>query len=43
MENSGMYAVFKRLGFALSVDADEVRAELDLRQPAFAHARSAEA
>jgi acetyltransferase len=29
-ENHGMCAVFRRLGFALSIDGDEVRAELDV-------------
>jgi hypothetical protein len=28
----GMSAVFKRLGFTLSIGADEVRAEFDLRK-----------
>ena len=31
-DNYGMCAVFKRLGFALSIEDDEVRAELDVRQ-----------
>ena len=32
-DNLGMCAVFRRLGFALSVDGEDVRAELDVRQP----------
>jgi hypothetical protein len=32
-DNHGMCAVFRRLGFELSVDGDEVRAELDVRRP----------
>ena len=31
-DNHGMCGVFKRLGFALSIDGDEVRAELNIRQ-----------
>ena len=30
-DNHGMCAVFKRLGFVLSIDGDEVQAELDVR------------
>jgi acetyltransferase len=32
-DNHGMCAVFSRLGFALSIDGDEVRAELDIQRP----------
>jgi GNAT superfamily N-acetyltransferase len=32
-DNHGMCTVFRRLGFALTIDGDEVRAELDVRQP----------
>ncbi len=31
-DNHGMCALFRRLGFALSIDGDEVRVELDVRQ-----------
>jgi acetyltransferase len=33
-DNHGMCRVFSRLGFALSMDGDEVRVELDLRDDA---------
>ena len=32
-DNRGMCAVFRRLGFALSIDGNKVRAELDVRRP----------
>jgi acetyltransferase len=32
VDNHGMCAVFRRLGFALSIDGDEVQAELDVRR-----------
>jgi GNAT superfamily N-acetyltransferase len=32
-DNHGMCAMFRRLGFALSIDGNEVRAELDVRRP----------
>jgi acetyltransferase len=32
-DNHGMCGVFKRLGFALSIDGDEVRAELGIPRP----------
>jgi hypothetical protein len=31
-DKHGMFLVFRRLGFALSVDGNEVRAELDVRR-----------
>ncbi len=32
-DNYGMYTVFSRLGFALSIDGNDVEVELDLRRP----------
>jgi acetyltransferase len=38
-DNHGMCTVFDRLGFALSIDGNDVTVQLDLRRPSPPHAR----